>query len=103
MAGVSRTVEAAGDSGPSDRASEGSSRPRLQRRVGEVPPRAPPTTAVGRGRIGGVQNLCHPLSTQGKLVKEIVRSVRQPAPKEPKLAIMFLVSPASRGPFQPSC
>lgn len=69
MARIFQSGEAADDSRPSDRAREGSSRLLLLLRVGETPLRAPPTTEVVRGRIGEVQNLCHPLSTEGKVVK----------------------------------
>lgn len=69
MAGIFRSGEAADDSRPSDRAREGSSRLLPLLRVGETPLRAPPTTEVVRGRIGEDQNLCHPLSTVGKVVK----------------------------------
>lgn len=69
MARIFRSGEAADDSSPSDRAREGSSRLLLLLRAGETPLRAPPTTEVVRGRIGEVQNLCHPLSTEGKVVK----------------------------------
>lgn len=69
MARIFQNGEAADDSRPSDRAREGSSRLLLLLRVGETPLRAPPTTEVVRGRIGEVQNLCHPLSTAGKVVK----------------------------------
>lgn len=69
MAGIFQNGEAADDSRPSDRAREGSSRPPPLLRVGGNPSRAPPTTAAVRGRIGEVQNLCHPLSTAGKVVE----------------------------------
>lgn len=55
----------ADDSHPSGGAKEGSSRLRPLLRVGEAPWRARPAAEVVRGRIGEVQNLCHPLSTQG--------------------------------------
>lgn len=69
MAGIFRSGEAADDSRPSDRAREGSSRLLPLLRVGETPLRAPPTAGVVRGRIEEVQNLCHPLSTQRKVIK----------------------------------
>lgn len=69
MARIFQSGEAADDSCPSGRAREGSSRLLLLLRVGETPLRAPPTTAAVRGRIEEVQNLCHPLSTEGKVVK----------------------------------
>lgn len=69
MARIFRSGEAADDSRPSDRAREGSCRPLLLLRVGEIPQRAPPTTEVVGGRIGEDQNLCHPLSTMRKVVK----------------------------------
>lgn len=69
MAGIFQSGEAADDSRPSDRAREGSSRRPPPLRVGGTPSRAPPTTAAVRGRIGGVRNLCHPLSAEGKVVK----------------------------------
>lgn len=69
MAGIFRSGEVADDSRPSDRAREGSSRLPLLLRVDATPLRAPPTTEVVRGRIGEVQNLCHPLSTEEKVVK----------------------------------
>lgn len=78
MAEISRSGEAAGGSSPSGRAREGSSRPPPLLRVGETPWRAPPTAAGGRGRNGEDRNLCHPLSTDGKVgtEKKGVRSDR---------------------------
>lgn len=69
MAKIFPSGEAADDSRPSDRAREGSFRLQPLLRVGETPLRARPTTEVVRGRIWEVQNLCHPLSTQEKVVK----------------------------------
>lgn len=82
MANIFRSGEGAGGSRPSDRAREGPSRLPLLLRVGETPWRAPPTTEGVRGRIGEDQNLCHPLSTTGKVAKKIVRSDRSPVPIE---------------------
>lgn len=69
MAGIFRSGATAGDSRPSGRRRERSSRPLPLLRGGEIPLRAPPTTEVVGGRIGEDQNLCHPLSTQRKVVK----------------------------------
>lgn len=69
MVRIFQSGEAAGDSHPSDREREGSSRLRPLLRAGETPWRARPAVEVGRGRIGEVQNLCHPLSAEGKVVK----------------------------------
>lgn len=71
MARIFRSGEAAADSPASDRRREGSSRLQQLLRAGwsESPSRVPPTTKVVRGRIGEDQNLCHPLSTVGKVVK----------------------------------
>lgn len=82
MVEIFRNAEGADDSRPSDRAREGSSRLQRLLRVGAAPWRAPPTAVVVRGRIAEVQNLCHPLSTTGKVPEKL--SVQIPRFKKAK-------------------
>lgn len=104
MARIFRSVEVADDSRPSGREREGSSRLLLLLQVGETPLRDPPTTEVVRGRIEEVQNLCHPLSTEGKVVKRNSPLGCALLLKKPMLAIiMSLVFLATRTLYQPSC